>query len=734
MRGWRALARGKTGTEHSVTQPAIKRVRTPTVLQMDALECGAACLGMVLGYYGLWVPLEELRLACGVSRDGSKASNVLKVARSHGLAAKGFKKEPEALMGLPVPSIIHWNFNHYVVFEGISQGRAYINDPAHGPLSVPVEELSQSFTGVVLAFTPTDGFRPAGSPPSGLRQLGEYLRHSRHALALIGGFSLLLVVPGVVIPGLEKLFVDQVLVQQFETWLTPLCLGLVICAVVQAGLTAFQQRQLARLEAKLSVSLSARYLSRLLSRSQNYFNQRHKGELANRAAAADRIAELLSGHLATNIFNAAAVVFYALAMLSYDPVLAAIALLLASGNVVVLRLVTRRRTDLHRSLAGDMGRLAGATVSTIATIETLKVSGGEDQAFGVWSGHQAQALTTQRKLGLIDGLLTGAPALLSALSAAAILGVGGWRVIDGYLTVGSLVALQALMTSITAPVAGLVGLGSRLQTAKGDLERLADVLNQSIEETNTPLTAGLSAKLEGYVDLVDVSFGYNPCDTPLIENFSLSLRPGTRVALVGASGSGKSTIGRMVCGLQKPRSGQVLLDGHPLEAIPAQVFAGSVAYVDQDVFLFEGTARENLTLWDPTIPETALTQALKDAEIHAEVASRPGQYDTLIAEGGVNFSGGQRQRLEIARALVSEPSILVLDEATAALDPVTEKRIDDNIRRRGCTCLIIAHRLSTIRDCDEIIVLERGMVIERGSHEQLMATEGVYAELIRAGR
>lgn len=714
-------------------KPAPQRVRTPTILQMDALECGAACLAMILAYHGRWEPLEELRQACGVGRDGSKASNVLKVARGFGLAAKGFKKEPSGLMDLPVPSIIHWNFNHYVVFEGIDKGRAYLNDPAHGPLSVPVEELSTAFTGVVLAFTTTEAFQTGGQPPNGLRQLGQYLHHSRRPLVLIAGFSLLLVVPGVVVPGLEKLFVDQVLVQQFESWVAPLCLGLVLCAVVQAGLTSFQQHLLARLEAKLSITLSARYLSSLLSRSQNYFNQRHKGDLANRAAAADNIADLLSGQLATNFFNVAAVIFYALAMTAYDPVLAAIALILAAGNVAVLRLVQRRRSDLHRGLAGDLGRLAGATVSAITTIETLKVSGAEDQAFAGWSGYQAQSLSTQQRLGLIEALMTGAPALLSALSAAAILGVGGWRVIDGHLTVGSLVALQALMVSITAPVAALVALAGRLQAAKGDLERLADVLDLP---PTVPVVApaDLPAKLQGQVDLINVSFGYNPCEPPLVEGFSLTLRPGARVALVGTSGSGKSTIGRMVCGLQAPWSGQVLIDGHPLDTIPPHVFAGSVAYVDQDVFLFEGTARDNLTLWDPTIPETALTQALKDAEIHAEIASRPGQYDTLIAEGGGNFSGGQRQRLEIARALVSDPSILVLDEATAALDPVTEKRIDDNIRRRGSTCLIIAHRLSTIRDCDEIVVLDRGRVIERGNHEQLMATAGTYAQLIQAGR
>ncbi len=708
-----------------------ERVRTPTILQMDALECGAACLAMILAHHGRWVPLEELRQACGVGRDGSKASNVLKVARTFGLAAKGFKKEPQGLADLPVPSIIHWNFNHYVVFEGFHKGRAHLNDPAHGPLSVTLDELSQSFTGVVLAFTRTEAFQPGGTPPDGLRQLVGHLGRSRRPLAAVAAFSALLVVPGVVIPGLEKLFVDQVLVQRFETWVAPLCLGLVLCALVQAALTAWQQGLLARLEAKLSTTLSARYLARLLALPQHYFNQRLGGDLANRAAAADRVADLLAGQVATSVFNAAAVLFYGLAMAAYDPLLAAIALGLAAGNVLVVRLVQRRRTDLTRGLTGDMGRLAGATASTIVGIETLKVTGAEDHAFTGWSGYQAQALAARQKLGLLDALMSGAPALLSALSVAAILGIGGWRVIDGALTVGSLVALQALMAAITGPVSELVGLAGRLQSARGDLERLADVLEQP-EPPPPPAMAG--DRLHGLIELEDISFGYNPCEPPLVENFSLTLRPGARIALVGGSGSGKSTIGRLVCGLQRPWSGQVRLDGRPLADIAPQVFAASVAYVDQEVFLFEGSVRDNLTLWDGTVPETALTQALKDAEIHAEIAARPGQYDTQVAEGGTNFSGGQRQRLEIARALAADPAVLVLDEATAALDPLTEKAIDDNIRRRGCTCLIIAHRLSTIRDCDEIVVLDQGRVVERGRHDALMAADGVYAGLIRAGR
>jgi len=724
---------GEAPTAAASLKPAARRVRTPTILQMDALECGAASLGMVLAYHGRWVPLEELRQACGVTRDGSKASNVLKAARVYGLTAKGFKKEPEQLMTLPVPSIIHWNFNHYVVFEGIQGGRVHINDPAHGPKTFSLEEFGTSFTGVVLAFSPGADFRKDGRPPSTVADIARHLGHSRDGLVMVAAASLLLVLPGIVIPGLSKLFVDHVLVQQMDSWVKPLCLGLAAAALMQGALTWLQQRHLVKLQIKLSMTLSARYLGRLLELPIAFLNQRSRGELAGRVAGADRIAQMLSSEVATCLFSMASVVFYAIAMAAYDLLMAAVSVLLAGLNFAVLSVVQRRNTDLNRKLVGEQGKLLGATSSTIAAIETIKVSGRDDDVFSQWSGYQAQALTTQQELGALNGMLACVPSLLTALSGAAILALGGLRVIDGELSVGALVAIQALMMSFAAPIASLVGLGGRLQAARGDFERLADVLNTAPAPERGG-TADEPYKLEGRVEFRDVSFGYSPCEEPLVRDLSLQVAPGSRVALVGASGSGKSTVGRLACGLYKPWSGDILIDGRSIADISAPTFANSVAYVDQDVFLFEGTVRENLTLWDAALPDAAVTQALKDACIHADVSARANGIDAHVAEGGSNFSGGQRQRLEIARALVGDPCVLVLDEATAALDPVAEKLIDENIRRRGCTCLIIAHRLSTIRDCDEIIVFRKGQVVERGKHDELVARGGAYSELIQAVR
>lgn len=708
-----------------------KPVRVPTILQMEATECGAACLAMVLAHHGRWVPLETLREACGVSRDGSKASNVLKAARRFGMAAKGFRKEPQGLLDLPVPSIIHWNFNHYVVFRGIKGDRVHLTDPATGPRVVSRQELDESFTGVVLALEPAEGFERGGPRPRPFAQLAALLTGSRQALALVALLSLFLVLPGVIVPGLTSQLVDMVLVRQMESWAVPLLLGLVLAALVQAGVTALQQAYLLRLEAKIAVTLAGRYLSRLMALPVRFFAQRHPGDLAERVAATDRVATLLSGELATNLFNLLSVAFYLVVIALFDPVMAAAALLLGGGNALVLNLAAQRRDDLNRRLLTHQGKLLSATVGSIRSIETLKASGGENDAFALWSGHQAGLLASRQEMGALSALLQAVPALTTALGPVAVLGIGGYRVMEGALTIGALVAVQGLFQNFMTPLAGLTQLGARLHLVKGDVARLSDVLAAPAPDIAAAAAAD-DVPPRGHIELRNVRFGYSPVAEPLIDGFSLVLEPGKRIALVGGSGSGKSTVGRMVCGLLDPWEGDILIDGVPIAEVPPHRLAATVAHVDQDIMLFEGTLRENLTLWAPDVSEAALTRAMKDAEIHAEIATRPGNYDTPVREGGLNFSGGQRQRLEIARALVNDPAVLVLDEATSALDPVTEHAIDSNLRRRGCACLIVAHRLSTIRDADEIVVLERGVVVERGTHDALMARNGAYAALLRS--
>jgi NHLM bacteriocin system ABC transporter peptidase/ATP-binding protein len=736
---WNRLRRRPEGGGHE--RPP-KRERTPTVLQMEAVECGAAALGIVLAHFGRWVPLEELRIACGVSRDGSKASNMVKAARRYGLEAKGYKREPASLRGVEPPMILHWNFNHFVVLEGFRRGKVHLNDPATGPRTVTEEELDQAFTGVVLTFRPGPGFARGGEPPSLLAALRRRLDGSGAALAFVLLAGLALVVPALVIPVFSKVFVDRVLLEGRGDWLRPLLLAMAAAALLTGALTWLQQSYLLRLETRMAVAGSSRFLWHVLRLPTEFFSQRFAGDISSRVTINDRVAQLLSRELATNAIGALMIVFFAAVLFQYDAVLTLVGIVTVSLNMVALRFVSRRRVDGNRRLLQDKGKLVGTAIGGLQTIETLKATGGESDLFGRWSGYQAKVVNGRQELERWTQALDAVPPMLTAVNTALILGIGGLRVIQGELSLGGLVAFQILMATFIAPVNRLVSLGGRLQMVEGDMNRLDDVLRYRLDPSlgtaaepggaAGELPPGEPAKLAGRLELRGVTFGYNRLDAPLLEGFDLTLEPGSRVALVGGSGSGKSTLAKIVTGLYQPWAGEVLFDGRPRAEVPPAALANSLAWVDQSVFLFEGTVRENLTLWDSTIPLVEVVAAAKDAGIHEDVAARPGGYDSRVEEGGANWSGGQRQRLEIARALVGGPSLLVLDEATSALDPTTEKRIDEGLRRRGCTCLIVAHRLSTIRDADEIVVLDQGKVAQRGTHDELKDLGGPYQRLISA--
>ena len=710
------------------------RRRTPTVLQMEDVECGAAALTSILGYHGRNVPLVQMRVECGVSRDGSKASNVLKAARRMGLKAKGEQRDVDALADLEMPVIVFWNFNHFLVLEGWENGRFYLNDPASGPRTVTEEEFAGAYTGVVLSFAPSPEFQKGGERPSLLRSLGRRMG-SREAFRFVGIAGLALVVPGLVIPTFSRVFVDYVLVSGQHAWWRPLLAAMAVTALVKGALSWLQGRALVRLEARLSVASSSTFLWHILRLPVEFYAQRYGGEVSSRVQMNERVAEFLSTQLAARAIDALMVLFFALLMFTYDAVLP----LVGIGAVAVLAgvtlLVNRKRVDGNRRLISEEGKATGALMGGLATIETLKASAGENDLFARWAGYQAKFVNSSQELARTTQLFLTLPTFVVSLAEAVVLGIGAYRVIQGELTLGMLVAFQSLMAAFTTPVQNLVNLAGNLQEIEGQMNRLDDVLEYRLDprtaEGAETAPAGARTKLSGRLSLEEVTFGYSRLDKPLVEGFSVRLEPGQRVAFVGPSGSGKSTLAKLVTGLYEPWSGRVLFDGQVHSDVPRQVFANSVAVVDQDIAMFGGTIRENLTLWDRTIPDLAVIQACKDACIHDDITAREGGYESLVEEGGRNFSGGQRQRMEIARALVGNPRILVLDEATSALDTVTEQQIDRNLRRRGCTCIIVAHRLSTIRDADEILVLDRGKIVQRGTHEQLVGeTGGLYRQLV----
>jgi NHLM bacteriocin system ABC transporter peptidase/ATP-binding protein len=716
-----------------------KPVKVPTVLQMESVECGAAALSIILGYYGKLVPLEKLRIACGVSRDGLKATNILKAAKEYGLEAKGYAKSIEKLMQLETPSIIFWNFNHFLVLEGFTKKRVYLSDPAQGRYYVSHKEFDDSYTGVVLTFSPSKEFEKGNDKKGLIASLISRITNSKSSIIYIVITSLFLVIPGLIIPSFLKIFIDKYLINNFSGFVMPLLLIMSVVLIMNATLVYLQQYFLLKLETKLALVTSSKFLWHVFHLPIAFFTQRYSGEIGNRVSLNDKVAKLLSGDLANAALNVIVVIFYAILMFSYDVTLTLIGVFMATLNVAALRYVSTARKDGSRRLSNEMGKLLGTTTSGISMIETLKSSGRENDFFTNWIGYLAKVMNAQQEFGWLTIRLNILPNLILSLTNTLILGIGALRIMDGEMTLGALVAFTFLMNNFITPVNQLVSVGAMLHETESDMARIDDVMNYEIDKQfidNEDETIQKSKnqftnnKLIGYFEMKNVTFGYTRTMPALIENFSLKLRPGSRVALVGGSGSGKSTVARIASGLYDPWEGDILLDNKNRTHIPRHIITESLAVIDQDVLVFNGTIKENISFWDTMIPEKNIVNSARDADIHDVIAARTDGYDSSVLEGGSNFSGGQRQRIEIARALVCNPTILIMDEATSALDSTTEKIVMDNIKKRGCTCLIVAHRLSTIMDCDEIIVMEFGKIAERGSHKELLKRNGVYAKLI----
>lgn len=706
-------------------------VKTPTIYQMEATECGAASLAMVLGYYGCFIPLEQMRIETGVSRDGCNARNILKAARKFGMTCKGYTKSVEALAKIRTPAIIHWNFNHFVVFEGFKGGCPYINDPAVGRRKLTLEDLDDAFTGIVLTFEPGDGFQKRKRTSSLYGFIRERLRGQGVAVTALVAAGLLLVAPGLITPVFSQIFIDNILLGGSSDWLGALLIAMAATILFQCLFTWYRGIVLIKLQSKMALVSAYKFLYRLFRLPVSFFDQRYAGDLSQRVVNNNNVSDFLAGELAETALNTFVACFYLILMLIYSPALTVIGVAGVGINLLASQIISKRVSTLSVKAQQDSGKMVGAFYAGLFITSTLKASGAENEYVSRILGHYARNARTEQKLGKAQEILSATPQAISSTAGILVLMAGGTLVINGALTAGMLVAFNQLLSSFTAPINELVGFFNKIQTLKADMSRVEDIQKyemapQFLKETFHPM----DEKLSGDVQLKDISFGYSLLAGPLIKDFSFHVRPGRSVALVGASGCGKSTVAKIISSLYDPWEGEILVDGIPLRQVPPEIISASIATVSQSITIFTGTIRDNLTLWNKSIMEQDIVNAAKDACIHDTITRLPGAYDFKLTEEGQNLSGGQRQRLEIARALVLNPSILVMDEATSALDPIVEKKIMDNIKRRGCTCIIVAHRLSTIRDCDEILVMQKGQIVQRGTHEELRDQEGLYRLLI----
>ena len=718
-----------------IKSPLTKGVaKVPVIMQMEALECGAACLAMIAAYYKKWIPLEKVRIDCGVSRDGSNARNILIAARSYGFSINGYRYSPEDLKKkAKFPCIIHWNFNHFVVLNGFRGNKAVLNDPARGTYSVSMEVFDESYTGVCLVPEPGEDFVPEGKPKSVLKFAFTRMKGAESAIVFSIVCSVIASLMGIILPGFSRVFLDRLLTYQNPEWFYPFLIALSVISGLSIIVTGVQALFANKLSAKLSVVGNMSFLWKVMHMPMAFFSQRMAGDIQSRQNTNAGIANQFVNIFAPILMDAAMMIFYLVVMIRYSLILAVIGVFSIFINILLSHVISRIRMNISRVRLRDEGKLAGATVSGIEMIETIKASGAENGFFAKWAGYQG-ANRQRVKTVALEQSVEQIPALVTALTNTAVMMLGVYFAMEGSFTVGMIMAFQGFLAAFYAPASKIISAGRSITEMRTSMERIEDVMSYPDDvcyESENLLSENDSfEKLKGNVELRNVSFGYSPLAAPLIRNFNLSVRTGGKVAIVGGSGCGKSTITKLISGLYHPAEGEILFDGKPTREIDRSVFTGSIAVIDQDIILFEDTVANNIKMWDNSIEDFEMILAARDAQLHEDIMQREGGYRYRLSEGGKELSGGQRQRLEIARALAQDPTIIILDEATSALDAKTEYEVVKAIENRGITCIVVAHRLSTIRDCDEIIVLDKGEIVERGTHDELYAKGGKYTELV----
>jgi len=718
-------------------QPARGGVaKTPVVMQMEALECGAACLAMVLAYYGKWLPLEQVRADCGVSRDGSNAGNMLKAARRYGLKAKGYRFEPDDLRrDGTFPCIIHWNFNHFVVCKGFKGEHALLNDPGRGETKVTIEEFDKAFTGICLLMEPDETFVPGGKPKSVWSFAKTRLRGSAPMFAFIILTTIIGSIINLINPALSQVFMDVLLPGHNPGWLVPFTLLMLGIAAVRLVVSVLEAAYFLKLQGKFAIVANATFFWHILRLPLSFYSQRMAGDIASRQASNENIASSVVGQLAPLFLQGIMLIFYFIVMVQYSLPLTLVGLAGVAINIVTARYISKKRVGMSGARSRSMALMMSAQLSGIEMMETIKAAGAENGFFEKWSGYQATSYAMEEKEQRLNQYVGSIPMVVSEIINYSILALGILLVIQGHFTAGMLLAFQSYLVQFNGPVNQFIGVGQSITEMQTNMERIEDVMAYKPDvEYKDRLDVDDDAieydKLQGNIELKNITFGYSPLAEPLLHEFSLSIKQGQRIALVGSSGCGKSTVSKLISGMYRPWSGEILYDGKHFDEIDRAEFTSSLAVVDQDIILFADTIANNIKMWDSSIENFEMIMAARDARLHEDIMRRDGGYQYTMAEGGSDFSGGQRQRMEIARALAADPTIIILDEATSALDAKTEYETVRHITDRGITCLVIAHRLSTIRDCDEIIVLDKGQIIERGTHDELMKAEGLYLRLI----